>query len=150
MYAFCLTCQTPWQVSLNAQRHYKYAQKCIQQDLELADPFTIASLIHMCHFAKFMRSGAAGFHNLSLAINLAIQLQIYHPACSWISPFKTLIHMPSFTLGMWFTLYALDFTGTQLFAMPLMIEQHVTQDMIDAYHPPDNSMYPCGSLETYD
>jgi hypothetical protein len=148
MYAFCLTCQTPWQVSLNAQRHYYHAFKTVHQDLEKSDPFTVATLVHMAHFTKFMRQGCTGFHHLSLAINLAIQLCIYDSSCSWISPIGNFIMMPSFTLGMWFSLYSLDFTGTHLFGMPLMIQAHVTQEMIDSYRPPDNSLFPCGQLET--
>lgn len=99
MYAFALTCQTPWQVSLTAKRHYKFALRQVHLDLEGSDPFTVAALIHMAHFTKFMRDSQCGFYHYTLAINLAMQLRLYDASISWISCCQNVIHMPSFTLG---------------------------------------------------
>jgi hypothetical protein len=149
MYAFCLTCPTPFQVSLSAYRHYQYAMKLIHQDLEIADPFTICALLHATHFVKFLRL-PCGFIHYSLAIKIGMLIKIYDPSISWISPVGNVIHLPHLTMGMWFAMYSLDFAGTQVFDAPLLIDMEISEEMVKEFSLPDNSKHTFGLLETYE
>ncbi|KAJ3301976.1 hypothetical protein HDV03_005509 [Kappamyces sp. JEL0829] len=147
MYAFCLTCSTPYQVSDFAYRHYKCSLKAIHADLETADPFTVCALLHNCHFAKFMRD-QCGVYHYSLAIGLATHMKLYDPSYHWLSMLGNSLHLPYFTLGMWFSMYALDYAGTQVFDVPLLIDLEIDTNLINQFSLPDNSGYSFALVET--
>ena len=145
MYACCLISASsqvtipPNQSLLSVQAahaHYKQSLQTILQDLDSADPFTVAALYHLFTFALYSPdvSDKDAILHYTLAARLCQLLEIWKPDFKWMcfpsavtgnndestpstSSSGKLISFPRFSLGIWFAVQILDIRVISIFGI---------------------------------